>query len=114
MQLKKKSAIGAPRSPVNGTSTTSPEKDYKPARSSWGVFDRPKNISQAFGGGNRMGAGVSLSPEEEARRDAETEETLARLKRYREKRGDGNRLEKKVRSGEERKTRMGRAKRAAK
>lgn len=98
-RLKEKSTTGegGSRSPPmgNATSAPQPEKDYTPARTSWGVFDRPKNISEAYGGGNKMGAGVNLSPEEEARRDAETEETLARLKRYREKRGDGNRLEKK-------------------
>ncbi|GMH71101.1 hypothetical protein TrRE_jg11130 [Triparma retinervis] len=30
-----------------------PEADYKPARGSWGVFERPKDISRAYGGGKR-------------------------------------------------------------
>ena len=62
---------------------------------SWGVFERPRDISSAYGGGKRVGAGVNSTPEEEARAAAETEETLNRLKRYREKMGQTNRLEKK-------------------
>ncbi|GMH94893.1 hypothetical protein TrVE_jg8227 [Triparma verrucosa] len=84
-----------PTSTSNDNNNTAPEADYKPARGSWGVFERPRDISSAYGGGKRVGAGVNSTPEEEARAAAETEETLNRLKRYREKMGQTNRLEKK-------------------
>lgn len=40
--------------------TTTTEKDlYKPKTGSWGAFPRPKDISKAYGGGRRVGAGFS-------------------------------------------------------
>jgi len=89
------SGIGGSWTPSNNDNATAPTADYKPARGSWGVFERPRDISSAYGGGKRIGAGVNSTPEEEARAAAETQETLDRLKRYREKQGQTNRLEKK-------------------
>lgn len=50
---------------------------HKPAVSTWGVFERPKDISKAFGGG-RDPRLRKMDPEEARRRD---EETKAMLKR---------------------------------
>jgi len=66
--------------------TSSPES-YRPANGGWGYFPRPKDISKAYGGGKRIGAGVTTSREEEDRMAAEEENTKERLKRYREKVG---------------------------
>lgn len=59
--------------------------DYKPSSSgTWGVFERPKDISKAFGGGKRVGAGYT--PDNLNRKKAE-EDTKAKLQQYREKVG---------------------------
>jgi len=56
--------------------------EYKPKVSTWGVFPRPQNISQAYGGGREIIPGQSMrSAEENARRDAELQEALDRFKR---------------------------------
>ncbi|CAM9790084.1 unnamed protein product, partial [Discosporangium mesarthrocarpum] len=52
---------------------------HKPAVSTWGVFERPKDISRAYGGG-RDPRQRQVDPEEQKRRD---EETQALLQRYR-------------------------------
>lgn len=49
-------------------SSSSQDDDYVPARSSWGVFKRPKDISKTYGGGR------VISREEMDRMDAEYEE----------------------------------------
>lgn len=55
---------------------------YKPKSGSWGAFPRPKDISKAYGGGRRVGAGYSKEDQEVA--DLATKE---KLQRYREKVG---------------------------
>ena len=37
--------------------TGSPASDYQPKVATWGVFPRPKNISNAFGGGRNLPPG---------------------------------------------------------
>ena len=56
--------VGGAWSPPPSMDNATARADYTPARSSWGVFDRPASISEAYGGGKRVGAGVELSPEE--------------------------------------------------
>ena len=60
---------------------------YRPANGGWGYFPRPKDISKAYGGGKRIGAGVQTSFEDERRKQREVEETREKIKRYREKAG---------------------------
>lgn len=55
---------------------------YKPKSGSWGAFPRPKDISKAYGGGRRVGAG--FSNEEDAAADVNTKRLL---KEYRIKVG---------------------------
>jgi hypothetical protein len=55
---------------------------YKPKSGSWGAFPRPKDISKAYGGGRRVGAG--FSNEEDATADMNTKRLL---KEYRIKVG---------------------------
>lgn len=62
-----------------------PEKNastYKPSKSgSWGLFERPKDISTTYGGGKKVGiGGYQSDPEELAKREAATKD---RLKKYR-------------------------------
>lgn len=60
--------------PAEGTETDT----HKPVVSTWGVFERPKDISKAYGGG-RDPTLRSVDPKERRRRD---EETQAILRRY--------------------------------
>ncbi len=62
--------------------STTPTDLYKPKSGSWGAFPRPKDISKAYGGGRRVGAGYSK--EDEAESDMTTQK---RLKEYRRKVG---------------------------
>lgn len=39
------------------------DKSYKPKVSTWGVFPRPDNISEAFGGGRNLTPGAPLEPD---------------------------------------------------
>jgi hypothetical protein len=55
---------------------------YKPKSGSWGAFPRPKDISKAYGGGRRVGAG--FSKEDDAIANVRTQK---RLKDYRRKVG---------------------------
>ncbi|KAL7483216.1 hypothetical protein ACHAW6_008868 [Cyclotella cf. meneghiniana] len=58
---------------------------YKPSKSgTWGAFPRPKNISVAYGGGKRVGAGVKT---DEKRKQESIEHTRALLRAYRERNG---------------------------
>ena len=69
---------------VGGSWTQSkdePEADYKPKVGGWGVFARPKSISEAYGGGRRIGAGFDNTDE------SSELETKRRLKEYRKKVG---------------------------
>jgi hypothetical protein len=51
---KTTSGVGGSWSPPTQTD------EYKPSKSgTWGVFPRPKSISQAYGGGKRVGAGIT-------------------------------------------------------
>lgn len=70
---------------VGGTWTKEESKStefYKPKSGSWGAFPRPKDISKAYGGGRRVGAGFSKEDLE-----ASTESTKKLLKDYRRKVG---------------------------
>eukprot|EP00531_Pseudo-nitzschia_arenysensis_P009608 CAMPEP_0116137296 /NCGR_PEP_ID=MMETSP0329-20121206/12176_1 /TAXON_ID=697910 /ORGANISM="Pseudo-nitzschia arenysensis, Strain B593" /LENGTH=699 /DNA_ID=CAMNT_0003632209 /DNA_START=344 /DNA_END=2443 /DNA_ORIENTATION=- len=74
-----------PTSGVGGSwskSEDEPEKDYKPKVGGWGVFARPKSISEAYGGGRRIGAGYDKADDQ-----AKKLETQRRLKEYRAKVG---------------------------
>ena len=55
---------------------------YKPNNGGWGVFERPKDISKAFGGGRRIGPGYSQEDNE-----ASAQNTKRLLKEYRRKVG---------------------------
>lgn len=49
--------------------------------STWGVFERPADISKAYGGGKKIGiGGAEEDPEEKARKQKELD---AKLKAYR-------------------------------
>lgn len=61
--------------------TEEPEADYQPKIGGWGVFPRPKSISEAYGGGRRIGAGYDKSDE------AQKLNTQRLLKDYRKKVG---------------------------
>lgn len=70
---------------VGGSWTKSddePEADYKPKVGGWGVFARPKSISEAYGGGRRIGAGYDKVDDE-----AQKLKTQRLLKDYRKKVG---------------------------
>jgi hypothetical protein len=78
---KTTTGIGGSWSKNNETASA----DYKPSKSgTWGVFERPKDISRAYGGGKRVGAGYT--PDNLNKKKSE-EETRARLQQYREKVG---------------------------
>ena len=70
---------GSWNKPVNATAS---EELYKPKSGSWGAFPRPKDISKAYGGGRRVGAGYSN--EDQVASDLRTKELL---KNYRVKVG---------------------------
>ncbi|KAL3789103.1 hypothetical protein HJC23_008565 [Cyclotella cryptica] len=72
-----------------GGSWSAPTPDavstYKPSKSgTWGAFPRPKNISVAYGGGKRVGAGVKT---DEKLKQQSIENTRALLRAYRERNG---------------------------
>lgn len=50
---------------------------HKPGVGSWGVFERPKDMSKAYGGG-RDPTLKRMDPEETRRRDEETKAILRR------------------------------------
>ena len=54
---------------------------HKPANGGWGLFERPADISKAYGGGRQIGVGgYTVTEEEIAKKRAETE---AKLRAYR-------------------------------
>ncbi|XP_077218430.1 cytochrome C oxidase subunit isoform X3 [Tasmannia lanceolata] len=54
---------------------------YKPKVSTWGVFPRPSNISEAFGGGRTISPGEVLeTAEDKAAREARTRQLVAAYK----------------------------------
>jgi hypothetical protein len=68
------------------------ESKHKPSKSgSWGVFERPDDISKAYGGGRKIGVGGYQPNEEELA--AKREETERRLKAYRKDQGADLELE---------------------
>eukprot|EP00956_Cyclotella_meneghiniana_P043731 scaffold284863_cov93-Cyclotella_meneghiniana.AAC.4 len=78
------STVQKTTSGVGGSWAPTDEKtdEYKPSKSgTWGVFPRPKSISQAYGGGRRVGAGVTSVPQDSAERTREL------LRAYQEKVG---------------------------
>ena len=55
---------------------------HKPKVSTWGVFDRPADISKAYGGGRKIGVGgFQESEEEKAAKAAKTAAALAAYKK---------------------------------
>eukprot|EP00429_Kryptoperidinium_foliaceum_P004409 CAMPEP_0176019980 /NCGR_PEP_ID=MMETSP0120_2-20121206/9667_1 /TAXON_ID=160619 /ORGANISM="Kryptoperidinium foliaceum, Strain CCMP 1326" /LENGTH=695 /DNA_ID=CAMNT_0017353067 /DNA_START=394 /DNA_END=2478 /DNA_ORIENTATION=+ len=52
---------------------------YQPKSGSWGAFPRPRNISTAYGGGRRVGAGYSK--EDDAASEMKTKELLQQYRR---------------------------------
>jgi hypothetical protein len=60
------------------------QETHKPTGSgSWGVFERPADISKAFGGGKRIGVGAPEA--NNVVNETKVRETAERLKRFREK-----------------------------
>lgn len=62
---------------------TAANETYRPSRGSWGYFERPKDISKAFGGGRQIGAGYMKEEDKEA----SLEKARQRMKEYRIKMG---------------------------
>lgn len=60
------------------------EDAYQPKVGTWGAFPRPKNISVAYGGGKRVGAGIKT---DENLRQQSINDTKERLRAYRERMG---------------------------
>ena len=60
------------------------EDAYQPKVGTWGAFPRPRNISTAYGGGKRVGAGVKT---DQTLRQQSIESTKDKLRAYREKMG---------------------------
>eukprot|EP00891_Asterochloris_glomerata_P003111 jgi/Astpho2/3111/fgenesh1_pg.00051_%23_83_t len=61
------------------------DPDYKPKVATWGVFKRPSNISEHYGGGRTIPAGTKLETEEQAA--ARKARMAAVLLRYKEQSG---------------------------
>lgn len=62
---------------------TALQETRKPSRGSWGYFERPKDISKAYGGGRRVGQGYQTQTD----KDASYEQSRQRMKEYRVKMG---------------------------
>jgi len=60
---------------------------YRPANGGWGYFPRPKDISQAYGGGKKIGADVQTTFADELRKQKAVEDTREKIRNYREKVG---------------------------
>ena len=57
------------------------DKEYKPKVSTWGVFERPADISKTFGGGRTIRPGQALeSDEDKAAREKKFKEQLAKFR----------------------------------
>lgn len=70
---------------------TAKKETHAPKVSTWGVFERPADISKAYGGGRQIGVGgYQPSEEEMARKRAETE---AKLKAFRKNSGADRELQ---------------------
>ena len=66
---------------IGGSWAPPPEVDkHKPTKSgSWGVFERPADISKAYGGGKKIGVGAPVDEEAIARKRAETERKMEQM-----------------------------------
>ena len=62
---------------------TAEDDKYSPANGGWGLFDRPRDISKAYGGGRRIDPGKI----DKAQMEKSAEDTREKLRRYREKVG---------------------------
>jgi hypothetical protein len=80
--------VGGTWSPPPSTTTNDDEQiiedAYQPKVGTWGAFPRPKNISVAYGGGKRVGAGIKT---DENLRQQSINDTKERLRAYRERMG---------------------------
>ena len=73
------SGIGGSWSP---SVAEAPNATFKPKVATWGVFDRPADISKAYGGGRKIGVGgYAPPPEEVERKRAETQALLANYRK---------------------------------
>lgn len=76
---------GADASAGPGAAGAGTGEEYRPKVSTWGVFPRAKNISQAYGGGRTLRPGQPLESEEAATRREQRVSTA--LSRYRQAAG---------------------------
>jgi hypothetical protein len=81
-QQTTRSGVGGTWTKPDINATAQVIETYKPKTGSWGAFERPKDISKAYGGGRRVGAGIDQTSLLESTRD-----TRERLQKYREKVG---------------------------
>lgn len=70
--------------PARGDEREEEEDAYQPKVGTWGAFPRPKNISVAYGGGKKVGAGIKT---DEKLRQQSIDDTKERLRAYRERMG---------------------------
>lgn len=80
---KSTTGVGGAWTPPS-TDETKSQDTYQPKVGTWGAFPRPRNISTAYGGGKRVGAGVKT---DESRKQQSINDTKERLRAYREKMG---------------------------
>ena len=65
-----------------GANVISSDSSYKPSVGTWGIYERPKDISKAYGGGrNITPADSAITAEEQAEFDASLKEQLASFRR---------------------------------
>ncbi len=82
---KTTSGVGGSWTPPQSSDPTAKTEDsYQPKVGTWGAFPRPRNISVAYGGGKRVGAGVQT---DEMKKQQSINDTKERLRAYREKMG---------------------------
>ena len=78
-----KASTAATSSGIGGSwtaPTTTNATTYEPSTGSWGVFERPKDISKAYGGGKRVGVGTTLSESEILLQELKDQQTRDKLK----------------------------------
>lgn len=74
-------AAAAEAAAAEAAEAGSEEDLHKPKVATWGLFPRPRNISEAYGGGRNLRPGQALESEEEAA--ARQQRVSAALKQYR-------------------------------
>ena len=80
-QDEAEASIAAERSKENLKGTDEEDDLHKPKVATWGVFPRPRNISEAYGGGRNIKPGETLESKEDA---SKREERIAKaLQSYR-------------------------------